>query len=29
MMKPGKNIFVLVVTDAVGNTTRYEAALVR
>jgi hypothetical protein len=29
MMKPGKNIFLLVVTDAVGNSTRYEAALAR
>ncbi|MFZ4521447.1 MAG: M23 family metallopeptidase [Bacteroidales bacterium] len=29
MMKPGKNIFVLTVTDAVGNSSRYEAALVR
>jgi hypothetical protein len=27
MMKPGKNQFVLTVTDAVGNTARYEAAL--
>jgi hypothetical protein len=29
MMKPGKNVFVLVVTDAVGNFSRYEAALTR
>jgi hypothetical protein len=29
MMKPGKNIFVLTVTDAVGNSSRYEAALIR
>ncbi len=28
-MKKGKNIFKLVVTDAVGNSTRYEAALIR
>ncbi|MCX6306046.1 MAG: M23 family metallopeptidase [Bacteroidetes bacterium] len=28
-MKPGKNLFVLTVTDAVGNASRYEAALVR
>jgi len=27
MMKPGKNLFVLTVTDAVGNSSRYEAAL--
>ena len=29
MMRPGKNIFVLRVTDGVGNSTRYEAALIR
>ncbi len=29
MMKPGKNIFVLTVTDGVGNSTRYEATLNR
>jgi hypothetical protein len=29
LMKPGKNIFVLTVTDAVGNSSRYEAALIR
>jgi hypothetical protein len=29
MMKPGKNQFVLTVTDAVGNSSRYEAALIR
>jgi len=29
MMKPGKNVFVLTVTDGVGNTSRYEAALIR
>ena len=29
LMKPGKNLFVLTVTDAVGNSTRYEAALIR
>jgi hypothetical protein len=29
MMKPGKNLFVLVVTDAVGNSSRYEAALIK
>ncbi len=29
MMKPGKNLFVLTVTDAVGNSTKYEAALIR
>jgi hypothetical protein len=29
MMKPGKNLFVLVVTDAVGNFSRYEAPLIR
>ena len=29
LMRPGKNIFVLVVTDGVGNSTRYEAALIR
>lgn len=29
MMKPGKNLFVLTVTDAVGNSSRYEAALIR
>ncbi len=29
MMKPGKNLFVLTVTDAVGNTSKYEAALIR
>lgn len=28
-MKKGKNILKLVVTDAVGNSTRYEAALIR
>ena len=28
-MKPGKNLFVLTVTDAVGNSARYEAALIR
>lgn len=28
-MKPGKNRFVLVVTDGVGNSTRYEALLIR
>jgi len=28
-MRPGKNIFVLLVTDGVGNSARYEAALVR
>jgi len=28
-MKKGKNLFKLVVTDAVGNSTRYEAALIR
>jgi hypothetical protein len=28
-MKKGKNLFRLVVTDATGNTTRYEAALLR
>lgn len=28
-MKPGKNRFVLVVTDGVGNSTRYEASLIR
>ncbi|MCX6269290.1 MAG: M23 family metallopeptidase, partial [Bacteroidetes bacterium] len=29
MLKPGKNLFVLTVTDAVGNSSRYEAALIR
>ncbi len=29
MIKPGKNFFVLNVTDAVGNSTRYEATLIR
>jgi hypothetical protein len=29
LLKPGKNIFVLTVTDAVGNSSRYEAALIR
>lgn len=29
MMKPGKNVFVLTVTDSVGNSSRYEAALIR
>jgi hypothetical protein len=29
MMKPGKNLFVLTVTDAVGNSSRYEAPLIR
>ncbi len=29
VMRPGKNIFVLRVTDGVGNSTRYEAALIR
>ncbi len=29
MMKPGKNLFVLTVTDAVGNSSRYEANLIR
>ena len=29
LMKPGKNLFVLTVTDAVGNSSRYEAALMR
>ncbi|MDP1621518.1 MAG: M23 family metallopeptidase [Bacteroidales bacterium] len=29
MIKSGKNIFVLVVTDAVGNSSRYEATLLR
>ncbi|MCX6276686.1 MAG: M23 family metallopeptidase [Bacteroidetes bacterium] len=28
-IKTGKNQFVLTVTDAVGNTARYEAALIR
>jgi len=28
-MSPGKNSFKLVVTDAVGNTTRYEVTLIR
>ena len=28
-IKTGKNQFVLTVTDAVGNTSRYEAALIR
>jgi len=28
-MKPGKNNFVLIVTDAVGNFSRYEADLIR
>jgi len=28
-LKPGKNLFVLVVTDAVGNSSRYEATLIR
>ncbi len=29
MMKPGKNNFLLTVTDAVGNSSRYEAVLIR
>ena len=29
LMKPGKNLFVLTVTDAVGNSSRYEATLIR
>jgi hypothetical protein len=29
MMKPGKNLFKLTVTDAVGNSSRYEATLVK
>ena len=29
MMKPGKNQFLLIVTDAVGNSARYEASLNR
>ncbi len=29
MMRPGRNLFVLTVTDAVGNSSRYEAALIR
>jgi len=28
-MKSGRNIFVLTVADAVGNSSRYEAALIR
>jgi hypothetical protein len=28
-MKTGKNLFVLTVTDAVGNSARYEAGLVK
>ena len=28
-MKPGKNLFLLTVTDAAGNSSRYEAALIR
>ena len=28
-MKPGKNLFRLTVTDGTGNTTRYEATLLR
>ena len=29
MMKPGKNMFVLRVTDGAGNSAHYEAALIR
>jgi hypothetical protein len=29
LMKPGRNIFVLTVADAVGNSSRYEATLIR
>ncbi len=29
MLKPGKNTFVLRVTDAVGNSAHYEAVLIR
>ena len=28
-LKPGKNVFNLIVTDGVGNMARYEAVLVR
>jgi len=28
-IKPGKNLFLLTVTDAAGNASRYEAALIR
>jgi hypothetical protein len=28
-IKPGKNLFVLTVTDGVGNSKRYEATLIR
>ena len=29
MMKPGKNIFILTVTDAVGNSSRDQATLIK
>ncbi len=29
LMKPGKNVFVLHVTDGAGNTSKYEATLIR
>lgn len=29
MIKPGKNVFVLTVTDGSGNSSRYEATLIR